>query len=136
MSELEVPAAREQLDKVQEFIQNYMEVSGFSMKQQGQVALCVEEIFVNIANYAYLPSKGMARILIAFDKPTGLLKITFIDKGQPYNPLTHKDPDIHASAKDRRIGGLGILLVKRIADEVLYENKDNMNILQVRLQKK
>ena len=87
--------------------------------------LAVEEIFVNIANYAYGDEKGTAEIILS--KNNNAVSLTFIDQGTPYDPLAKPDPDTTLGASERQIGGLGIFLVKKVMDETSYEYKDGSN---------
>jgi len=94
-----------------------------------QMDVAVEEIFVNIANYAYAPGVGQARIRIEITGEPRMVQVTFIDSGVPYDPLAKPDPDVTLSAEERQIGGLGIFMVKKSMDNMLYEYKDKQNIL-------
>jgi serine/threonine-protein kinase RsbW len=136
MHNLTVPAQKVQIDLVQDFVRKEMEAHGFNKRQQGQMALCVEEIFVNIASYAYPNNDGSAVISTDYDAKKDALEVSFKDKGLEYNPLLHKDPDIHAPAEERGQGGLGILLVKKIMDAVAYTYKDQQNIFTIKMLKK
>ena len=129
--ELEIEALTDNLPKVLEFIDTKLEELECSMKAQMQIDIAVEEIFVNIANYAYAPEVGMATIRIEADESPTALKITFIDKGVPYDPLKKDDPDVTLSVEERQIGGLGIFMVKKSMDDMLYEYKDGQNILTI-----
>ena len=128
MKELSIDAKPENLDAVLDFIAGELEAADCGMKIQTQIAIAVEEIFVNIAHYAYKPEIGGATIRITAGDE---LKIEFEDKGRPYNPLEKEDPDTSLSAEERGIGGLGIYMVKKIMDNVQYEYKDNKNILTI-----
>ena len=128
MSKLEVDAIVENLPQVLEFIDSKLEELECSMKVQMQIDVSVEELFVNIANYAYKDSVGKAEIIFdVHENPTNI-EISLIDSGIPYNPLEKEDPDITLSAEDRAIGGLGIYMVKKNMDEVKYEYKEGQNI--------
>lgn len=122
--ELVVKADTSNLDKVNSFILNGLDLNP---KTEMQITLSVEEIFVNIANYAYGDKGGDATIKVKNEDNE--LSISFMDSGTPYNPLDNNEPDITLDAKDRPIGGLGIFLVKKNMDSVEYEYKDNKNIL-------
>jgi anti-sigma regulatory factor (Ser/Thr protein kinase) len=98
-----------------------------------QIKLCVEEIYINIANYAYAPETGQARITFdtagtAGGDPPLRSVISFIDSGKPYDPLAKEDPDIGLDLDDTPIGGLGIFIVKETMDSVAYERTDGKNI--------
>ena len=127
--ELVVPARKERLPDVQAFVAGRIE-EHCSMKTQMQIDLAVEEIFVNIASYAYAPGEGTATIRTEIDGDFAV--ITFIDRGVPYDPLAKEDPDVTAMAHERQIGGLGIFLTKQVMDEVRYERRDGQNILTMR----
>ena len=101
------------------------------MKEQMKISVAVEEIFVNIAHYAYGDSVGNAEIDIDVDNDKKSIVVLFKDCGTPYNPLEHEDPDISLSAEEREIGGLGIYIVKKSMDEVSYQYKDGKNILTI-----
>lgn len=129
MTELTVQAVSDNLNQVQAFIDERLEKLGCKMKVQFQIDVAVEEIFVNIANYAYASATGMADISIA-DSDDSVI-ITFTDSGKAYNPLENPDPDTTLSAEDREIGGLGIFMVKKSMDDMSYERKDGKNILSI-----
>ncbi|MBR6337270.1 MAG: ATP-binding protein [Ruminococcus sp.] len=129
MKELTVLAKTDKLDEIMEFVNSELEAANCSMKVQMQVELAVEEIFVNIANYAYTPKEGTATISVDLTGDGALLRIVFKDSGTPYDPLAKEDPDVTLSAQDRAIGGLGIFMTKKSMDNVSYEYKDGQNIL-------
>ena len=129
MKELTVLAKTDKLDEIMEFVNSELEAANCSMKVQMQVELAVEEIFVNIANYAYAPKEGTATISVDLTGDGALLRIVFKDSGTPYDPLAKEDPDVTLSAQDRAIGGLGIFMTKKSMDNVSYEYKDGQNIL-------
>ncbi len=131
MKELIVQATDEALIEVQEFIEAAMEVAGFSMKATMQVSVCVEELYVNIAHYAYYPEVGSATIRHHIQESPREITIQFEDGGVAFDPLTKEDADITLSAEERGIGGLGILMVKRTMDQVKYERIDGKNILTI-----
>lgn len=128
-SELDIEAVEENLSEVIAFVDKKLEAVGCSMKSQMQIDLAVEEIFINIAKYAYIPDKGRAIVRVEVSEEPIQVKITFIDHGKPYDPLAKDDPDISLSADDRPIGGLGIFMAKQSMDDISYEYKDGSNIL-------
>ena len=130
---LSLEAKIENLDEVTGFIEAALEVAGCAMKQIMQINLAVEEIFVNIAHYAYgkldasgniIPDSGTGPADIILDADNSKSVLTFIEEGIEYDPLKKEDPDITLSAQEREIGGLGILMVKKIMDEVSDSRKD------------
>ncbi|MBS1316937.1 MAG: ATP-binding protein [Lachnospiraceae bacterium] len=132
MREKTVQATLENLDEVMAFVEEQMEVYHCSMKMQMQIAVAVEEIYVNIASYAYREQKGNARIRVQSGGDPLQIIITFEDDGIPYNPLLKEDPDITLSAEERKIGGLGIYIVKKSMDQVEYHYQNGKNILTIR----
>lgn len=132
MKELKVNADIAELDKVLSFADEILEEAGCSMKAQMQIDIAIEEIFVNIAHYAYPEGNGEALISVETDDAAKKATITFEDQGIPYDPLKNEDPDITLSAEDRPIGGLGIFMVKKSMDEVSYEFKDGKNRLTIK----
>ena len=132
MKELEIEALSENLPQVLAFVDEQLEAADCPMKIQIQIDIAVEEIFVNIAHYAYAPETGkaMVRIETLADPPS--VDITFIDNGVPYDPLAKADPDITLSAEERQIGGLGIFMVKKSMDDVKYEYLDGHHILTLK----
>ena len=101
-------------------------------KAKIQIDIAIDELFGNIAQYAYNPGEGPATVRVEVTENPLSVILTFIDKGVPYNPLEKSDPDISLSAEDRQIGGLGIYMVKKTMDEIVYEYKDGQNILKVK----
>ena len=129
MKEIILEAKVEKLDDLLFFIDKELEEAGCGMKAQMKINLAVEEVFVNIAHYAYGSGDGEAQIRIETDGDTSRAEITFMDVGTPYNPLEKEDPDVTLPAEERPIGGLGIFLVKKSMDEVTYRYEDGKNIL-------
>lgn len=134
--EIEVDALKDNLNTVTQCVESTLESADCPMKLQMQILLAVEEIFVNIANYAYEPGTGKAQMRIdVVDQdeqggPQGkTVTITFKDQGMKYNPLAKEDPDVTLPAVKRKVGGLGVFLVKNIMDDVQYEYVNNSNIL-------
>lgn len=132
MEKLDILAKTENLDTVIDFVNEHLEGVECPMKIQMQIDVAVEEIFVNIANYAYGTGEGPATVRINVDNQNKIVDITFIDNGVPYDPLAKDDPDITLSAQERQIGGLGIFMVKKSMDDVTYEYRDGHNILTLK----
>ncbi len=124
-----IPASLDRLDEVTAAVDEALEALGCPMKLQMTIDLAVEEVFVNIAQYAYAPDTGDAEILVRTDDDSGTIEIEFRDSGVPFDPLAKPDPDVTLTAEERRIGGLGIFLVKKNMDEVTYRRQDGQNIL-------
>lgn len=132
MKELRTDALKEKLPDVLAFLDEQLEAADCPMKLQMKLDIAVEEIFVNIANYAYPDGGGTALIRVGFIPDPLTVEITFTDRGVPYDPLAKPDPDVHLSAEKRQIGGLGIYMVKKSMDDVRYQYLDGQNILTLR----
>ena len=132
MAEKTFDASVDLLDDVLAFVTGQLELLDCPPKFQIQIEVAVEELFVNIASYAYGSGTGTADISVeAFENPKAV-EITFKDSGVPYDPLAKQDPDISLSADERQIGGLGIYMVKKSMDDVLYRYENGENILTIR----
>lgn len=132
MSELILEANTENLDKVLDFVNPELENAGCDIKTQMQIDIAVEELFVNIAHYAYGDGTGTVQIQIEITAAPLSAVITFSDSGVPYDPLKRTDPDVTLSAEERTVGGLGIYMVKKSMDSIDYEYKDGKNILRIK----
>ena len=131
MMELTVDATVENLDTVTDFVNGQLEQAGCSPKVIMQTDLAVEEIYVNIAHYAYHPKTGKATIRCAVGGDPLQVVIEFVDEGKPYNPLEKEKPDVTVSAKERQIGGLGVFLAQKMMDDISYEFQNGKNILTI-----
>lgn len=130
MKELNIKAKVENLPEVLSFIDSELEENDCPMKAQMQIDVAVEELFVNIASYAYTPNIGEAVIGIEITDDNNV-RIIFKDSGIPFNPTSKVDPDVTLSAEERQIGGLGIFMVKKSMDEFKYRYEDGQNILTI-----
>jgi len=132
MKEITLPANTDSIEAVTHFVNEQLEPMSCPERTRIQLSVAIDELFGNIANYAYVPEEGQATVRVETeDNPRGII-ITFIDSGTPYNPLEAKEPDTTLPARQRRIGGLGIFMVKKTMDDITYEYKDGQNILTVR----
>ena len=132
MKELTVAATVENIETVTNFVNEQLEALDCPMKAQMQIDIAIDELFGNIAHYAYNPDVGAATVRVEVIEDPLAVVITFIDKGVPYDPLAKADPDTTLSAEEREIGGLGIYMVKKTMDEITYEYKDGQNILAIK----
>ena len=132
LKSITVEAVIQNVETVTEFVNTVLEENDCPMKVQMQIDVAIDEIFGNIAYYAYGNSCGNATIQIEMEDNPPKITLIFIDQGTPYNPLENKDPDITLDIEDREIGGLGIFLVKKTMDELSYEYVDGQNILTMK----
>ena len=132
MKEMEIDAILENFEAVQAFVDEELERLKCPMAIQIQIDIAVEEVFVNIAHYAYNPEVGKATIRVEIiDDPLSIV-MTFMDNGIPYDPLAKEDPDVTLPPEERKIGGLGVYMVKESMDDVKYEYRNGQNILTLR----
>lgn len=132
MKELTIAATVENIGTVTDFVDEQLEALDCPVKAQMQIDIAIDELFGNIAHYAYHPEVGNATVRVEVtEKPLAVI-VTFIDRGVPYDPLNAAEPDITLSAEDRQLGGLGIYMVKKSMDEISYEYKDGKNILSIK----
>ena len=126
--ELTLPAQTERLPEVLAFVEEQLEEAGCPMKAQMQISVATEEVYVNIASYAYAPGSGVATIRLELTQEPAVV-LTFIDSGIAFNPLEKEDPNVNLPAEERQIGGLGIFMTKKTMDEVRYERAGDRNVL-------
>jgi sigma-B regulation protein RsbU (phosphoserine phosphatase) len=126
VKELKIEAEKEKLEDVINFISGELEKAGYPPDIKNGICIAVEEIFLNIAGYAYKPDNGNVDISISTKEKTVIM---FEDSGSPYNPLEQPPPDLEKPLSERVIGGLGVHMVKSIMDKVEYSYVGNKNIL-------
>lgn len=132
MAERTIPAALDKLDEALDFVHTQLAQAACPPRTLHQIDLAVEEIFVNIARYAYHPALGTVTITCTAAGAPPYVTLVFADRGRPYDPLERDDPDLALDAEQRQIGGLGIWMVKQLMDEIRYEYRDGQNILTMR----
>ena len=130
MTEKRFPARLEELERVQSFVREAVEPWGCSGRLRRHLEIAVEEIFVNIARYAYDGAQeGDALVRCGAEGEPCQAVIQFVDRGIPFDPLAREDADITLSAEERKIGGLGILMVKKTMDGMEYSYENGKNVL-------
>ena len=132
MKTLTMPATIESIPTVTAFVDETLEALDCAMKAQMQIDVAIDELYANIASYAYAPGTGDATVSLDFDESTRMFSITFEDTGVPYDPLKKDDPDVTLSVEEREIGGLGIFLVKKTMDAMEYVRLGDRNVLTIR----
>ncbi len=129
--EITVEALAENTRGVLAMINRHLEASGCPARTQRQIGIAAEEVFVNIASYAYAPGSGPVTVKVKTEREPRSVEITLIDSGVPYDPLKKTDPDLSLPPEGRPIGGMGIFMIKKSMDEVTYERRDGQNILRI-----
>lgn len=132
MKELDVPALPEKLPEVLKFVSDSLDEIGCEQKDRNHIEVAVEEVFSNIAGYAYNPEIGTATVRVELTDNPLTVSLNFIDQGKPYDPLAKPDPNVKLSVNERKRGGLGIFMTKKFMDEVEYDYKDGRNILTLK----
>ena len=131
MKELTLEATLENIPQVTAWIDEALEALDCSMKAQMQIDVAIDELFSNIARYAYGERTGEATVRFEFDSASRMATITFVDSGVPFDPLGRSEPDVTLPAHARAVGGLGILLVKKTMDRIEYRHENGHNILVI-----
>ena len=131
MKELTLDATVETIPAVTDFVTEQLEAFECPMKAQMQLDIAIDELFGNIAHYAYSPGAGPATVRVELFAEPRSVAVTFIDGGVPYDPLKKEDPDTGLSAEEREIGGLGVYMVKKSMDAMTYEYRDGQNVLKI-----
>ena len=129
MQEITMKAVIESIPRITDFVDGELEALDCPMKEQMQIDVAIDEVFCNIASYAYPSGTGEAQVRFEFDPADRTVTLTFTDQGVPFNPLEKEDPDVSLPASERQIGGLGIFMVKKSMDNVQYTYLDGKNIL-------
>lgn len=130
MPERVFPAEESVLEDVLSFTEKQLEAAGCPMKLVMPLTVAIEEMFVNIAKYAYPNGGGSMKYSVVQDGNSVTFCMT--DSGVPFDPLAKPDPDTTLSAEERQIGGLGIFMMKKTMDEAHYERRDGENILTMK----
>lgn len=132
MKELTLGATVENIDRVTEFADEFLEEHNCPLKSRLQLDIAIDELFGNIARYAYEGKTGEATVRLEWFEEDGAVELSFIDQGIPFDPLKQKEPDITLSAEERTIGGLGIHMVKKNMDDMKYEYAQGKNHIKLR----
>lgn len=130
MKELTVEATIKNIEAVTDFINDELETLGCPLKTKIQIDVAIDELFGNIARYAYGGETGKAEVRIEFEDDSVI--ITFIDSGKPFNPTERAEPDTTLPVEERAVGGLGIFLVKKTMDMMDYKYSGGKNILKIK----
>jgi len=132
MKHIVIPADKKVIAKGIEPIIALLEDHDADFMLLNKIELALDELYTNIASYAYEPGTGDIEIDYDFDEETRLLTIIIADSGKAFDPLAKEDPNIALPAESRQIGGLGIFIVKKVMDEAAYCRVDNKNILTLK----
>ncbi|MBE6392683.1 MAG: ATP-binding protein [Lentisphaerae bacterium] len=128
-TQLIVPADRKEFPVLRQWILSIAAELDIGKSIQKKLLISCDEIFTNIASYAYPDGNGTVEVSIEFVSPTRELRIIFSDSGTAFDPLEISDPDTGSALSERKVGGLGMFMVKSMMDSVEYSRKDGKNIL-------
>jgi len=128
---LTMPASLDSLQPLTEFVLAGADRAGLPKPERDKLELVLEELLVNVARYAYEPESGDVEVGYASDQP-GELVVEISDKGRAFNPLEAPLPDLSPGLEDRPIGGLGVLLVRSLANSIAYQREDDQNKVSLR----
>ena len=131
MKELTVDTRMESLPEIQAFVRAELEAMDCPEETQKQLFIVIDEVFANVASYAYADGEGSVTVRLETESEPRAAVLTFLDSGVPFDPLTMKTPDISLKARERKIGGLGIFMVRKLTDGIKYDYADGKNILTV-----
>ena len=126
-----LPAAVENIGKITAFVEGKLEERDCPLKKTMEISMAVDEVMANVAMYAYAPGTGDVTVQFGFEEASRTASVTFIDGGVAFDPLAKEDPDVTLPAEQRKIGGLGIFLVKKTMDGMAYAYKHGQNVLTI-----
>ncbi len=132
MREITVDAVTDSIPKVAAFVDEELERLACAPKANMQIDVCIDEIVANVAHYAYGSDTGDVTVRLDFDEEQRIFSLTFIDAGVPFDPCNVPEPDITLPLEERPIGGLGLLMVRKMTDEMCYRREGEHNVLTVR----
>lgn len=132
MKHIVIPANKKNIAEGIEPIVALLEDHDANFVLTNKIEVALDEILTNVASYAYEPGTGDIEIDYGLDEETRLLTVVVADRGKAFDPLAKEDPNIALPAQDRKIGGLGIFIVKQVMDEASYRREDGKNILTLK----
>ena len=127
--QLIVPADRGEFATLQQWLLSIAAELDMQERIRKQLMICCDEIFTNIASYAYPEGNGSVTVTVEFVSETKSLRIIFSDSGIAFDPLEISEPDTSSALSERKVGGLGMFMVKKMMDSVEYCRQDGKNIL-------
>jgi len=133
-SSITLKASLENLETINSFLHKWAKKASLSARGENELLLAVEEVFVNIVKYAYAESLGKVTIHCRMDEDNLILQIK--DEGISFNPLQLPEPHLASCLKERKVGGLGVFLMRRFVDNVKYEKQGKYNVLTLVKSKK
>jgi len=130
MHTLKLLAKIEHLPQWMQFIADCAQEHGLPSKRIREIELALEEVLVNVCQYAYPEDDGEVEITCTVDAQQRFI-IDIVDRGIPFDPLSFEEPNLMADLDSRQVGGLGLFLVRRLMDDVSYRREDDQNIMKL-----
>jgi len=135
MDGMKAPARLDSLEKLMHFVSGFAGEHGFSKNRISDIQLATEEALLNIFQYAY-PGERKGEVEVTCEmKNDSEVNISILDTGIPFDILSLSEPDLSCPLPDRKIGGLGCYLIRKMADEVHYRRQGDTNILTLLVRK-
>lgn len=128
IKEIRLEAKDENLDILMDTVEEFLGPD-CDMTAKNEILISIDELFINIAHYAYEERTGEAILLMELSEDEKRIRMVLKDRGTPFNPLEKEDPDTDLSLEERKIGGLGIFMVKDYMDHLEYRYEDSYNTL-------
>ncbi len=134
MKQIKVDADRKNMQTVLDFVIGELEAKDWcDRKDILPFHMVIDEIFGNIADYAYVDDKkGTVIVAVDTDEEKHTVELVFSDDGRAFDTLNNDDPDVNIPVEKRKVGGLGIFMVKNAMDEISYEYIDERNVLRMK----
>ena len=130
VQKITLPAVVDSIEKVTEFVNDRLQKSNIPQKIQTQIDVVIDELMSNVTKFAYRDGKN-GDISVEMEVNEEEIAMTFRDSGVPFNPLEQADPDVNAPLEQRKIGGLGLFLVRKTMDKLNYVYENGQNVLTV-----
>lgn len=130
MHTLKLLAKIEHLPQWMQFIADCAQEHGLPSKRIREIELALEEVLVNVCQYAYPEDDGEVEVACRVDAQQRFI-IDIVDRGIPFDPLAVEEPNLTEDLDSRQVGGLGLLLVRRLMDDVSYRREDDQNIMKL-----
>ncbi|MDR1561367.1 MAG: ATP-binding protein [Holosporaceae bacterium] len=123
----------EEISRVCDEVQEFCSRSGIPSNKYHDIVLILDEVVTNIINYAYPNNDEHVFSLNIKKKADGYVYIKLVDNGIAFDPLAKEDPDVESTIEERKIGGLGIFIVKQLSEQVIYSRIDDKNQLEIKV---
>jgi anti-sigma regulatory factor (Ser/Thr protein kinase) len=130
LSQLKLPAEISNLRKFIELVSSCAEKQGFSPERITEIEVATEEVLVNVCHYAYQDGNGDVKVSCILDD-TNRFVIEIEDAGIPFDVLSIGEPDLIDDIDERKVGGLGVFIIRELVEDVQYRREDNKNILKL-----